>query len=1033
MLVLTLDFETYYDSEHTIDKVSMGQYLFDKKAQVMLMSYKEGDVPTRMATGESEIKAVLASYDWSQIVLVAHNINFDARVILDKFGHKPAKYIDTMALMAATGGNVIVNGNSLSHVAKLLQKVGIAVADKGTERAAAKGKRLFRFPDGRWYMHECEINNKYLHSIQLSNYTKKGVLAKGKKDARTIVADAIQFYHDYVAYAINDTDICYAAFRYLLPLLPAMELKYHQIMIRCYTDPVLKLNADVLLKEMKRLQKRRLDKVRPIADTYYGGNIEEAKKALSSKALFAVLLKSMGGVEDYEVFDAQARDEQIDYAFLIPTKVSEKTGKHDYAFALTDTAFVELANVSPELKTVLDARKEVASSLEFSRTERFLSSCKWEKTFGLPYKISGAATHRASGAMSLNVQNLSSGRKEGQTTALRDSMCAPAGFKIMAVDSSQVEARILAFVSGCVRQLEVFSSGADFYSSIGEAIYNEPAAHINAMRKAGDAEYIYKRSVAKSCGLGLGYGMGAEAFVDAAFVLAGVVIDLVRSKELKQIYETNYPEIKQFWNTCNKVIGHMLVGGSGTFGGPDGKLFYYDGNYQIHGATVPSIIMPSGMRLSYYKLCRRKKSYADGSERDNYAYWGLKEGRYQWVYLWGSKLTENLCIAEDTLVLTDFGWKAIQRVTTYDKVFDGVDFVTHGGLVFKSTKPCVSIDGVFMTKDHEVLTNGNKWETAESLLVSRRDHTCLQRLDRNAVRDVGGFREAPRGRSQVALGVPMRLWEYCGETGHEGEAGSSQGWNTKLRMRNKAPHKQEENLTWKDQSSTVLDMEEHEGTVPKSEPQSLQELRWARYTSMRPMVGVSKLLERRLSFLLLWDGLGQNKQQRRVLPRECPVGQPRSELQQQTHQRTSHASRERVDNQGIERDVQHRCIHTAVQIEPWRYWGATSTETRRDAKVYDIMNCGQRNRFVVLGARGPMIVHNCQALAFDVMKYQGVKMAEQLKIVLNTHDEWGVVVKEDDVPAARQFAEKCMREVPSWLEGLVVDCESAVGDSYGEC
>ena len=80
-----------------------------------------------------------------------------------------------------------------------------------------------------------------------------------------------------------------------------------------------------------------------------------------------------------------------------------------------------------------------------------------------------------------------------------------------------------------------------------------------------------------------------------------------------------------------------------------------------------------------------------------------------------------------------------------------------------------------------------------------------------------------------------------------------------------------------------------------------------------------------------------------------------------------------------------------------------------------------------------MIVHNCQALAFDMMKYQGVKMAEQLKIVLNTHDEWGVVVKEDDVPAAQQFAEKCMREVPSWLEGLVVDCESAVGDSYGEC
>lgn len=929
MLVLTLDFETYYDSEHTIDKVSMGQYLFDKKAQVMILTYKEGDALTRAATGEEEIREVLRRYDWAQVILVAHNINFDARIILDKFGHKPAKYIDTMGLMAATGGNVLMNGNSLSHVSKLLQNAGVVVADKGDVRAKAKGKRLYRFPDGRWYLHECEIDNKYLRSITLNNYTKKGVLKKGKKDVRTIVADAIQLYHDYVEYGIADTDICYTAFKYFLPMLTPMELKYHQIMIRCYTEPVLKLDEAVLLKEMKRLQKRRLDKVRPVADAYYGGNVEEAKKALASKRLFAVLLKSMGGVEDYIVYDAQARDEQIDHAFLIPTKLSEKTGKPDYAFALTDTAFVELANVSPELKTVLDARKEVASSLEFSRTERFLSSYKWEETFGLPYKISGAATHRASGAMSLNVQNLSSGRKEGQTTALRDSMCAPAGFKIMAVDSSQVEARILAFVSGCVRQLEVFSSGADFYSSIGEAIYNEPAAHINAMRKAGDADYIYKRSVAKSCGLGLGYGMGAEAFVDAAFVLAGVVIDLVRSKELKQIYETNYPEIKQFWNTCNKVIGHMLAGGSGTFGGPDGRLFYYDGNYQIHGATVPSIIMPSGMRLSYYKLCRRKKSYADGSERDNYAYWGLKEGRYQWVYLWGSKLTENLCIAEDTLVLTDSGWENIQYITKNHKVFDGVEFAKHDGLVYKGVKECTLIDGVSMTPDHEVLLNGDVWMSADWVNY-KGSVSMLKRLGGETMTSLGG--KPAYDRTSHIWGYPVRKWCH---------------------------------------TKTEVSSAQHGDFF----------IRWARRAHVRPIVGVSRRAEVLMHFVMLWDELGDN---------------------------------------GGER-VLYKPFAKHYLKAPTSYM------------VYDIMNCGPRNRFVVLGARGPMIVHNCQALAFDMMKYQGVQMAEQLKIVLNTHDEWGVVVKEDDVPAARQFAEKCMRTVPSWLEGLVVDCESAVGDSYGEC
>ena len=646
MDVLTVDFETYYEkgeNGHSISNVCMGEYLNGEKAQLILMSYKWNDGETKCVVGEEEMAGVLATFDWSQVALASHNIKFDARIIIDKFGHTPAFFFDTLGMMSAVGGNVIVNGNDLGSVAKLLQGAGIPIEDKGEERDEASRKRLFRFPDGRWYMHEEEINEKFIAEFTSKNYTKKGTLKKGKKDLVEVARSAVKFFEDYRAYCIHDTEICYAALQYFIKLLPVNEIKFQDMMSRCYLYPRLALDADVLHKEKRRLDKRRLEKVRPVADKYFDGNIETAKEYLRSKRLFGVLLKTMGGVTDQDIFNANSRDEEIDYAFIIPTKVSEKTGKVDYAFSLTDESFHKLADLSPELREVCDARMEMASSIEHSRTQRFIDSTRWEPKFGLPYKISGAATHRLSGEMSLNVQNLSSGRKEGQTTALRDSISSPDDkHTIVVSDSSQIELRITAFMANEKILLDAFKHSQDVYSVTAELIYGVPWQDINAGRKAGDKQMAHYRTIGKVTSLGGIYGIGWAAFMDYASVVGGVTLTEDEAKDIISKFRNSYPALPQFWKLCGKVLDHMLAGGSGYFGGPTGKLFYYDGNYQIHGKTVPSIIGPDGMRLSYYKLCKRRREYEDGSVRDNFAYWGLKEGRYQWVYIHSSKLTENL-------------------------------------------------------------------------------------------------------------------------------------------------------------------------------------------------------------------------------------------------------------------------------------------------------------------------------------------------------------------------------------------------------
>jgi hypothetical protein len=74
-------------------------------------------------------------------------------------------------------------------------------------------------------------------------------------------------------------------------------------------------------------------------------------------------------------------------------------------------------------------------------------------------------------------------------------------------------------------------------------------------------------------------------------------------------------------------------------------------------------------------------------------------------------LVEN-CISEGTEVLTDRGWVCIEGIKVSDKVHDGVEFVSHHGIVDKSVQGCIEIDGVYMTPDHEVLTDEG-WVRAE--------------------------------------------------------------------------------------------------------------------------------------------------------------------------------------------------------------------------------------------------------------------------------------------------------------------------------
>lgn len=71
------------------------------------------------------------------------------------------------------------------------------------------------------------------------------------------------------------------------------------------------------------------------------------------------------------------------------------------------------------------------------------------------------------------------------------------------------------------------------------------------------------------------------------------------------------------------------------------------------------------------------------------------------------------CLHRNTQVLTDTGFKDIMAVSSNDKVWNGAKWVNTNGAKLMGWKPVISLDGVLMTEDHQILSNS--WKEARQL------------------------------------------------------------------------------------------------------------------------------------------------------------------------------------------------------------------------------------------------------------------------------------------------------------------------------
>lgn len=555
MQIITADWETYYDKDYSLSKMTTEEYVRSPQFEAIMLGLRWPDGRKEIITGtHAEIEYQLQAIEWDQYAVLCHNTIFDAAIFAWRFNVKPKAWLDTLSMARAMFG---VKGNSLAALAKRYN-----LEDKGTEVLNALGKRR-------------------------ADFTK-------------------QQFDAYAEYCLHDVDLCYQLFE-LMSMgwydleefdkrdpFPVKELELIDAHIRMYTEPHLVLNKDKLKTHLAEVINAKEDLL---------AKCTADKDTLMSNNKFAELLYQRG--------------------VMPPRKLSPTTGKETFAFAKTDPGMKALLeHEDPEVQALAAARMGVKSTLEETRTQRFINMAERSSYLPIPLKYSAARTHRSGGMDQINMQNLPS--RGAQAGKLKACIEAPPGYVLIDCDSSNIEARMLAWLAGQDDLVEDFANGVDTYCKLASKVFGREITRADKK----------ERFVGKTVVLGCGYQTGATK-LQITLKSSDFALDLPMSEceNIIDTYRSGVPQIVRLWRQGDIAVETMHRNKTMWFGREGAALV--DGRKGIK--------LPSGLYISYPQLHRGHN----------------KRGQESWQYkdekgltdLYGGKLTENVVQALARIVV----------------------------------------------------------------------------------------------------------------------------------------------------------------------------------------------------------------------------------------------------------------------------------------------------------------------------------------------------------------------------------------------
>lgn len=587
--LVTLDFETYYDIDYTLGKLSTSEYVRDVRFKAQMVGIKIGGRVTRIVP-HKRIAAELKKIPWLTHSLLCHNTAFDGFILSHHYGIQPKKLYCSLSMARGLHSNDI--GAGLDEVS-------------------------------RFYGGHGKIDGVLEQT--------KGVLVwpKALFDATAV-------------YCANDTDECLRVFKCMHPKMPRNEMDLIDLTIRMFTAPVLQVDLPRVEIELAREIRERDDLMLSILalttpdakllkgkDKLLEGRERDllmVRKIVGSNERFADLLRSQGVTPPTKISPAwmkkpgSERDDDDKYAFAfakddadfinLPEKVDEWAPELDRE---KPGDVVQIAVRQALVRALVECRLAVKSTTNITRAERFLTAGAGGMPLPCGYSYYRAHTGRMGGNNKMNMQNLTRGGE------LRLSILAPKGHQIAVADSGQIEARVSAWLWGQHDLLDAFrasddGSGRDAYCLFGDAIYGRVITKADKM----------ERFVGKVCVLGLGFKMGAAKLqiTLARGALGGppVFFELARCQGLVNTYRRRNPQIVMGWAVCKRIIEDMAAGRTGS-----------------HGPLTwgkETIQLPNGMFLKYPDL--RKAMGDKGFEE-----WSYQSGKVR-KKIYDGLLSENL-------------------------------------------------------------------------------------------------------------------------------------------------------------------------------------------------------------------------------------------------------------------------------------------------------------------------------------------------------------------------------------------------------
>lgn len=230
--ILVIDFETYYDADYTLKKLSTTDYIRSPEFHIFgcgIAEITERHYKPAVWLPNGRLIAKFSRYDWAKTAILAHNTTFDGGILSHHYGHVAKFYLDTLSMARVLLDRTI--GAGLDDVLK--------------------------------HLHIGSKNSDILERV------------KGRRHITR------KEWQEVAYYCRNDVDMTAKLLIHWADF-PLEEYKLINITLRMYIDPVITLDKKLIREEIREQQARRTALFYRTGQFFGTAEEEETLRILSS-------------------------------------------------------------------------------------------------------------------------------------------------------------------------------------------------------------------------------------------------------------------------------------------------------------------------------------------------------------------------------------------------------------------------------------------------------------------------------------------------------------------------------------------------------------------------------------------------------------------------------------------------------------------------------------------------------------------------------------------------------------------------------